>query len=92
MAITRRGRIVFDFKVVLSGPDYEGVVKELVQLTKKVAAGEKVDGMQLAMVKTALRDGPEEAVMLAIKSSASSFIRTQFSDTGLSVGNVAVRV
>lgn len=92
MAITRRGRIVFDFKVVLTGPEYDGFVKELVTLTKKVAAGEKVDGLQLAMVKVALRDGPEEAAVLAIKSGASSFIRTEFAETGITVGNVAVRL
>ena len=92
MAIIRRGRIVFDFKVVLTGPEYDDFVKDLVRMSKKAAQGVKLPKRDLALVSEAYHNGPEAALVLAIKSGASSFIRTEFTETGLSVGNVAVRL
>lgn len=67
MAITKRIRVSFDLKMVVNSKDEETVCRQLAEMTKAYADGEKLDGLQLAMVKAAIESGPESAFEIVAK-------------------------
>ena len=69
MAITKRIRVSFDLKMVVSSKEEETMCRQLAEMTKSYADGEKLDGLQLALVKTAIESGPESALEIALKKT-----------------------
>lgn len=67
MAITKRIRVSFDLKMVVNSKEEETMCRQLAEMTKAYADGEKLDGLQLAMVKAAIESGPESVLDIALK-------------------------
>ena len=67
MAITKRIRVSFDLKMVVSLQEEETICRQLAEMTKAYAEGKKLDGVKLALVKAAIESGPESAIEIAIK-------------------------
>ena len=80
MAITQRIRVSFDLKMVVSSKKEETMCRQLAEMTKAYAEGEKLDGLQLAMVKAAIESGPESAFDIAIKKVIKEELVDAFSD------------
>lgn len=93
MAITKRIRVSFDLKMVVSSKKEEFLCRHLAEMTKDYAEGEKMDGFQLAMVKEAIESGPESAIEIAIKKVIKEELVRAFSDDLLGgVSNLRVEV
>ncbi len=88
MAITKRIRVSFDLKMVVSSKEEETLCRQLAELTKAYADGEKLDGLQLAMVKAAIESGPESALEIAVKKE----LVYAFGDDQLGVSNLRFEV
>lgn len=80
MAITKRIRVSFDLKMVVSSKEEETMCRQLAEMTKAYADGEKLGGLQLAMVKAAIESGPESAVEIAVKKVIKEELMDAFSD------------
>lgn len=80
MAITKRIRVSFDLKMVVSSEEEEKMCSQLAEMTKAYSEGEKLDGLQLAMVKAAIELGPESALELALKKALKEGIMKGFNE------------
>lgn len=69
MAITKRIRVSFDLKMVISSMEEETMCHQLAEITKAYAEGEKLYGLQLALVKAAIESGPESAIEIVAKKN-----------------------
>lgn len=74
MAITKRIRVSFDLKMVLSSKEEETLCRQLAELTKAYSDGAKLNGLQVAMVKAAMESGPESALELSMKKTIKDMI------------------
>lgn len=92
MAITKRIRVSFDLKMVVSSEDEETIFRQLAEMTKAYAEGEKLDGLQLAMVKTAIESGPESAIEIVAKKNIKKELVDAFGDGQLGVSNLRFEV
>ena len=92
MAITKRIRVSFDLKVVFSSKEEETMCRQLAEATKAYADGEKLDGLQLAMVKTAIESGPESALEIAVKKAIKEGLVDAFGDDPFGVSNLRIEV
>lgn len=92
MAITKRIRVSFDLKMVVSSKEEETMCRQLVEMTKGFTEGEKLDGLQVAVVKAAAESGPEAALELAIKKSAKEEIVKAFNDEQFTTSNFRFEV
>lgn len=80
MAITKRIRISFDLKMVVSSEEEETMCSKLAEMTKAYSEGEKLDGLQLSLVKAAIESGPESALEIGIKKTIKEELMGAFSD------------
>lgn len=80
MAITKRIRVSFDLKMVVSSKREETVCRQLAEMTKAYSEGENLDGLQFAMVKAAIESGPESAIEIAVKKVIKEELVDAFSD------------
>ena len=69
MAITKRIRVSFDLKMVVNSKEEETVCNQLAEMTKAYSEGEKLNGLQLALVKAAIESGPESAIEISAKKA-----------------------
>lgn len=93
MAMTFKGKVSFDFSFVLSSEDEAEMMKQALELTKRVASGdERVDGITVALVKAGLEGGLDGMMRLNLKQGLQKLVKSEVTEAGLSVGNVAVRV
>lgn len=93
MAITKRVRVTFDAKFVASSEDLEGFAKHCIGASKRFMAGDKtLAGDDLALAKAAAEGGIEAAVELSIKMSYSKAIKSELSDSQVTVSNISVKV
>lgn len=92
MAITKRIRVSFDLKMVVSSEDEETICRQLAEMTKAYAEGEKLDGLQLAMVKTAIESGPESAIEIVAKNHIKEELVDAFGDGQFGVSNLRFEV
>ena len=92
MAMTKRIRVSFDLKMVVSSMKEETMCRQLAEMTKAYAEGEKLDGLQLAMVKTAIESGPESALEIAVKKAIKEELVDAFSDDQFGVSNLRFEV
>lgn len=93
MAITKRIRVSFDLKMVISSKKEETMYRLLAEMTKAYAEGEKLDGFQLAMVKAAIESGPESAFEIAFKKAIKEGLVDVFDDYQVSgVSNLRFEV
>lgn len=92
MAITKRIRVSFDLKVVISSEEEETMCRQLAEMTKCYAGGEKLDGLQLALAKTAIESGPESALEIAIKKTIKKELVDAFGDGPFGVSNLRFEV
>lgn len=92
MAITKRIRVSFDLKVVISSKEEETVCHQLVEMTKAYADGVKLDGLQLALVKAAIESGPESALEIAAKKTIKEELVDAFGDSQFDVSNLRFEV
>lgn len=74
MAMTKRMRVSFDLKMVVTSEEEERMCSKLAEMTKAYSEGDKLDGLQLAMVKAAIELGPESALELALKKALKEVI------------------
>ena len=80
MAITKRIRVSFDLKMVVNSKEEETMCRLLAEMTKAYADGEKLDGLQLALVKAAIESGPESALEIAVKKVLKEKLVYAFDD------------
>lgn len=92
MAMTKRMRVSFDLKMVVSSKEEETMCCKLAEITKAYAGGEKLDGLQLAMVKAAIELGPESALELALKKALKEVIVEGFDGDQFNVSNFRFEV
>lgn len=88
MAITKRIRVSFDLKAVVNSKDEETVCRQLAEMTKAYAEGEKMNGLQLALVKAAIESGPESAFEIISKKT----IKAKLVDSFVDVSNLRFEV
>ncbi|AGD81057.1 hypothetical protein CLBP1_5.5 [Escherichia phage CLB_P1] len=92
MAITKRIRVSFDLKMVVSSKEEETMCRQLAEMTKAYAEGEKLDGLQLALVKAAIESGPESALEIAVKKVIKKELVDAFGDDQFGVSNLRFEV
>ena len=92
MAITKRIRVSFDLKMVVSSKEEETMCRQLAEMTKAYAEGEKLDGLQVALVKAAIESGPESALEIAVKKVIKEELVDAFSDGQFGVSNLRFEV
>lgn len=92
MAITKRIRVSFDMKMVVNSKEEETMCRQLAEMTKAYADGEKLDGLQLAMVKAAIESGPESAFEIAVKKSIKEALVNAYGDYQFGVSNLRFEV
>lgn len=92
MAITKRIRVSFDLKMVVNSKEEETMCRQLAEMTKAYADGEKLDGLQLAMVKAAIESGPESALEIAVKKVIKEELVDAFGDDQFGVSNLRFEV
>ena len=92
MAITKRIRVSFDLKMVVNSKAEETVCRQLAEMTKAYAGGEKLDGLQLALVKAAIESGPESAIEIVAKKHIKEELVDAFGDGQLGVSNLRFEV
>lgn len=92
MAITKRIRVSFDLKMVVSSEDEETICRQFAEMTKAYAEGEKLDGLQLAVVKTAIESGPESAIEIVAKKNIKKGLVDAFGDGQFGVSNLRFEV
>lgn len=92
MAITKRIRVSFDLKMVVSSKEEETMCRQLAAATKAYADGEKLDGLQLTMVKTAIESGPESALEIAVKKVIKKELVDAFCEGQFGVSNLRFEV
>lgn len=92
MAITKRIRVSFDLKLVSSSEEEETMCRQLAKMTKAYADGEKLDGLQSALVKAAIESGPESALEIVAKKTIKEKLVDAFGDGQLGVSNLRFEV
>ncbi|UOL49354.1 hypothetical protein [Escherichia phage CY1] len=92
MAITKRIRVSFDLKMVVNSKEEETMCRQLVEMTKAYAEGEKLDGLQLALVKAAIESGHEYALEIVAKKSIKEELVDVFGDGQFGVSNLRFEV
>ncbi len=92
MAITKRIRVSFDLKMVVNSKKEETMCRQLTEMTKAYAEGDKMDGLQLALVKAAIESGPESALEIAIKKAVKEELADAFDDDQFGVSNLRFEV
>lgn len=92
MAITKRIRVSFDLKMVVNSKEEETMCRQLAEMTKACADGEKLDGLQVALVKTAIESGPESALEIAVKKAIKEELVDAFGDDPFGVSNLRFEV
>lgn len=92
MAITKRIRVSFDLKMVVSSKGEEIMCRQLAEMTKAYADGEKLDGLQVALVKTAIESGPESALEIVAKKAIKEELVDAFGDGQFGVSNLRFEV
>lgn len=92
MAITKRIRVSFDLKMAVTSKEEETMCRQLAELTKAYAEGEKLDGLQLALVKAAIESGPESALEIAAKKVIKEELVDAFDVGKFGVSNLRFEV
>lgn len=92
MAITKRIRVSFDLKMIVNSKEEETMCRQLAEMTKSYADGEKLDGLQLALVKAAIESGPESALEIAVKKAIKEELVYAFCDDQFGVSNLRFEV
>lgn len=92
MAITKRIRVSFDLKMVVGSKQEETMCRQLAEMTKAYADGEKLDGLQLTLVKTAIESGPESALEIALKKTIKEELVDAFGEDQFGVANLRFEV
>ncbi|QWT56368.1 HNS binding protein [Enterobacter phage EV136_1] len=92
MAITKRIRVSFDLKMVVNSKQEETMYRQLAEMTKAYADGEKLDGLQLTLVKTAIESGPESALEIALKKTIKEELVDALGDCQCGVANLRFEV
>lgn len=92
MAITKRIRVSFDLKMVFSSEEEETMCRQLAEMTKAYAEGEKLNGLKLALVKAAIESGPESALDIATKKAIKGVMVDAFDADHFGVSNLRFEV
>lgn len=92
MAITKRIRVSFDLKMVVSSEEEEIRCRQLAEMTKAYAEGEELDGLQLALVKAAIESGPESAIEIVVKKAIKEELVDAFGNGQFGVSNLRFEV
>ncbi|WMM35637.1 hypothetical protein [Escherichia phage pO91] len=92
MAITKRIRVSFDLKMVVSSEEEETMCRNLAELTKAYSQGVKLDGFQVAMVKAAIESGPESAIEIVAKKFIKKELVDAFGEGQFGVSNLRFEV
>lgn len=92
MAITKRIRVSFDLKKVSSSEEEETMCRQLAAMTKAYAEGEKLNGLQLALVKAAIESGPESALEIAVKKTIKAELVYAFGGDQFGMSNLRFEV
>lgn len=93
MAMTKRVRVSFDAKLVLSTKDVERITKHLIDTTKGFIDGEPTSGLEMAGIVVAVTEGPEAAIELALKKCVTENLKELLKDMDFSsFGNFRVEI
>lgn len=93
MSITKKGKVSFEFKLVLDSETVDRVNTSMVSLAKRASSGEKITGEEKAQLVAALTYGVEGAIELALKKCITEELKEVCKDMELtSFGNFSVRM
>ena len=92
MAMTKRVHVSFDSKFVASTEEVKMFTDNLIHVSRKILAGEKVDGLNFKLAQVALEEGIEAALELSLKSAYSRAIKEVMTDGDVTLGNIKVEV
>lgn len=92
MAMTKRIRVSFDLKMVVSSADEAALVANMVGMAKAYASGEKLDGLHLKMLQEAIESGPEAALDIALKKTIKEELVDAFGNGQYGVSNLRFEV
>lgn len=90
MAITKRCIVSFDMKFVASSEDVEGYTKRMLRVSRKIANGEKVSGIDLELARVAATEGIEASIELSMKSAIVGRLKDELREPQVSCGNFRV--
>jgi len=81
MAITKRLRVSFDLKQVISTKDVEAFTKQLISYSKRFLAGDKsLTVLETELARAACEGGVEHAIELMMKAAVPRFIKQELGD------------
>lgn len=92
MAITKRIRVSFDLKMVVSSNEEDALNRKLVEMAKLYVAGEKTDGLGLSLLQAAIESGPEAAMEIALKKVIKEELVDSFCEDRFGVSNLRFEV
>ena len=93
MSITKKGKVSFEFKLVLDSETVDRVNTSMVSLAKRASSGEKITGEEKAQLVAALTYGVEGSIELALKKVITEQLKEVCKDMELtSFGNFSVRM
>ena len=92
MAITKRLRVTFDVKFVCQTQNEHEITEYLIKLAKRRIAGEKLTGLDFALLEESLKTGPEGALTIAVKKSLADEVKTFGDEEGTTVSNIRFEV
>lgn len=92
MAITKRARIGFDFKLVVSEEIKQTLIRKYILDSKRIIEGDKtLSGFDRKVALMAAELGPEAAIELDLKSGIVSKIKAELMENGATFSNFSVR-
>lgn len=78
MAMTKRLRVSFDIKQVISTKDVDAFSKQLISYSKRFLAGDKsLTLLETELARAACEGGVEHAIELMMKASVPKFIKDE---------------
>lgn len=91
MAMTKRARIGFDFKIVISTEIEQKLIRKHIRDSKRILEGDKtLNGFDRKVALVAAEFGPEAAIDLDLKSGILSKLTDDLLEDGVKSSNFSV--
>lgn len=91
MAMTKRARIGFDFKIVISTEIEQMLIRKYIRDSKRILEGDKtLNGFDRKVALVAAEFGPEAAIELDLKSGIVSKLKDELLEDSVKFSNFSV--
>lgn len=91
MAMTKRARIGFDFKIVVSTEIEQELIRKYIRDSKRILEGdETLTGFDRKVALVAAEFGPEAAIELDLKSGIVDKLKAELPEDGVKLSNFRV--